>query len=102
MLNDIAYEGNIQFMLENIIGEEIVRKLWEAVCRGEYRGYGETYMDPSEVLWWPHGGTLRSESWKRVCFLLDNMKETSGIGLALQETVRDDVCAVPEDFVQVV
>lgn len=98
VLDEIAYEGNIQFAWGNITGEEMVRRFWEAACRGGYPGHGETYMDPSDILWWSHGGTLRGESWKRVRFLLDIMKETPGIGLAPQEAGWDDICAVPEDF----
>lgn len=97
VLDEIAYEGNIQYGWGNITGEEMVRRFWEAVCRGAYPGHGETYMDPEEVLWWSHGGRLRGESWKRFKLLHDIMMETPGIGLMPAEGEWDEVRAVPEE-----
>lgn len=97
VLDEIAYEGNIQHGWGNISGEELVRRFWEGVCRGGYPGHGETYMNEENVLWWSHGGKLRGESWKRVKFLHKIMCETPGIGLAPAVREWDDVCAVPED-----
>ena len=34
VLDEIAYEGNIQYGWGNITGEEMVRRFWEAACRG--------------------------------------------------------------------
>ena len=65
VLDEIAYEGNIQHGWGNIIGEEMLRRFWEAACRGGYPGHGETYLCPENVLWWSHGGVLRGESPKR-------------------------------------
>lgn len=97
VLDEIAYEGNIQHGWGNISGEEMVRRFWEAVVRGAYPGHGETYMSPDNVLWWSHGGKLRGESWKRFDFLHSIMCETPGIGLAPAVREWDDICAVPED-----
>ena len=44
VLDEIAYEGNIQHGWGNISGEELVRRFWEAAVRGGYPGHGETYM----------------------------------------------------------
>lgn len=97
VLDEIAYEGNIQHGWGNISGEELVRRFWEAVCRGGYAGHGETYMNPDDVLWWSHGGKLLGESHKRLHLLLEIMKETPGIGLCQYENCGwDEVCAVPE------
>lgn len=96
VLDEICYEGNIQYGWGNISGEELVRRFWEATCRGGYAGHGETYMNPQEVLWWSHGGILHGESWKRFGFLHDILSDTPGVGLAPHHLHWDCVCAVPE------
>ena len=97
VLDEIAYEGNIQHGWGNISGEELTRRFWEAVCRGGYPGHGETYMNVDSVLWWSHGGRLRGESWKRFRLLHDVMLETPGLGLMPYDRCGwDEVCAVPE------
>lgn len=98
VLDEIVYEGNIQHGWGNISGEELVRRFWEATCRGGYAGHGETYLNEEEILWWSHGGTLHGESQKRFGMLHQILKETPGSGLKPYENVAwDDVCAVPED-----
>lgn len=95
--DEIGYEGNIQHGWGNIDAKEIVRRFWEAVCRGGYAGHGETFLDPTDILWWSHGGELHGESWKRLKLLYDIMCETPGIGLApYKNKAWDEVCAVPE------
>ncbi|MDO4305333.1 MAG: DUF5605 domain-containing protein [Eubacteriales bacterium] len=96
ILDEICYEGNIQFGWGNIDGEELLRRFWEAACRGGYAGHGETLMNPENVLWWSHGGVLRGESHKRFGFLYDILCETPGLGLAPYDWKWDCVCAVPE------
>ena len=98
VLDEIAYEGNIQHGWGNISPEEMTRRFWEGACRGGYPGHGETYMNPDDVLWWSHGGKLHGESWKRFKLLHDIMCETPGLGLApWRECGWDEVCAVPEN-----
>lgn len=97
VLDEIAYEGNIQHGWGNISGEEMLRRFWEAVCRGGYPGHGETYLNSDNILWWSHGGKLRGESWKRFHFLHEIMCETPGIGLAPKEMGWDEVCVVPQN-----
>lgn len=98
VLDEIAYEGNIQYGWGNITGEEMIRRFWEAACRGGYPGHGETYLSDDDVLWWSHGGRLHGESWKRVKFLYRILCETPGIGLKQKMREWDEICAVPEDF----
>lgn len=98
VLDEIAYEGNIQYGWGNITPEEMVRRFWEAVCRGGYPGHGETYFSEDDVLWWSHGGVFHGESWKRMKFLHQIMCETPGIGLAPKNREWDEVCAVPEEW----
>ena len=97
VLDEIAYEGNIQHGWGNITGEEMVRRFWEGAMRGGYPGHGETFLNEEGVLWWSHGGPLRGESWKRVRFLLQILKETPGEGLRFMGNEWDAVCAEPED-----
>lgn len=102
VLDEIAYEGNIQYGWGNISAQEMVRRFWEAVCRGGYAGHGETYGHSEDILWWSHGGKLHGESWKRFSFLKEILMETPGIGLKPYERSSfDEVCAVPESSVHV-
>ena len=97
LLDEIAYEGNIQHGWGNITGEEMVRRFWEGAVRGGYPGHGETFLNREDILWWSHGGTLRGESWKRVGFLLDILKGVPGGGLRYLPAEWDSVCGVPEN-----
>ena len=97
VLDEIAYEGNIQHGWGNISGKELVRRFWEAACRGGYAGHGETYMHPQDILWWSHGGELHGESPERLAFLLKILKETPGYGLRYKtDAAWDEVAAVPD------
>ena len=99
VLDEIAYEGNLERGWGNIPAQELVRRCWEAACRGGYGGHGETYMDPEGVIWWSHGGALKGESWKRLAFLHQILEMTPGIGLR-PEGKGEEVRAVPEDTCQ--
>ncbi len=76
----------------------MLRRFWEAACRGGYPGHGETIPDENEKLWWSHGGELHGESWKRFRFLREIMEMTPGIGLRTSDMqIWDDVVAEPEE-----
>ena len=98
VLDEIAYEGDIQHGWGNLTGEEMLRRFWEAACRGGYPGHGETYLNKKNILWWSHGGILHGESHKRFGFLLDRLKETPGLGLMPYSRTWDEVCAVPQEI----
>ena len=98
VLDEIAYEGNIQHGWGNISGEEMVRRFWEGALRGGYPGHGETFLHPDDILWWSHGGELHGESWKRAGFLLDVLCAVPGNGLKpAEKAMRDWDCvhAIP-------
>ena len=97
VLDEIAYEGNIPHGWGNITAEELVRRFWEAACRGGYAGHGETYLNPENVLWWSHGGKLFGESHKRFRLLHQILEETPGIGLKYDGDHFGEVRAVPEE-----
>lgn len=98
IMDEIAYEGNIQFGWGNISGREMVRRFWEAALRGGYPGHGETYRNEEDILWWSHGGKLWGESHKRFRFLLDILEQTPGHGLMPHHREWDEVCAVPQEI----
>ena len=97
VLDEIGYEGNIQHGWGNISGKELVRRFWEATCRGGYAGHGETYMNTGDVLWWSHGGDLHGESPDRFKFLYEILCETPSYGLRPLESSWDEVVATVDD-----
>ena len=97
VLDEIAYEGNIQHGWGNISGQEMVRRFWEAFCRGAYPGHGETYMNDEGILWWSHGGKLHGDSPERFKFLKKIMEETPAPGLCPLENQWDEVGATVDN-----
>lgn len=72
VIDECAYEGDIDQGWGNITGEEMVRRFWEGAVRGGYVGHGETYLPgpgDDEVLWWAKGGVLHGTSPDRIGFL---------------------------------
>ena len=81
VIDECAYEGDIDQGWGNITGEEMVRRFWEGAVRGGYVGHGETYMHPEEILWWSKGGKLHGTSPDRIAFLRKIMEEGPAEGL---------------------
>ena len=98
ILDEICYEGNIQFGWGNISGEEMTRRFWEAFCRGGYPGHGETYLSPDRILWWSHGGVLHGTSPERIRFLAKIMEETPGLGVEPMPCKWDEVACRAAGF----
>lgn len=78
VIDECAYEGNIDQGWGNITGEEMTRRFWEGAVRGGYVGHGETYMHPADVLWWAKGGEFHGSSPERIAFLRRILEETPG------------------------
>jgi hypothetical protein len=78
VIDECAYEGDIDQGWGNITGEEMVRRFWEGAVRGGYVGHGETYLRPDEVLWWSKGGDLHGDSPARIGFLERLQAEAPG------------------------
>lgn len=97
VFDEMAYEGNIQYGWGNITAEELVRRFWEAACRGGYGGHGETYISDDNILWWSHGGVLKGESSQRIEFLRKILEQAPTGGLAPKAISWDEVCAVPQN-----
>lgn len=68
MLDECAYEGDIEPFWGSITGAEMTRRFWSAVCAGAYCTHGETFYDENDVLWWSKGGVLKGESPARIAF----------------------------------
>ena len=81
VIDECAYEGNIDMGWGNITGEEMVRRFWEGAVRGGYVGHGETYLNDEEILWWSKGGKLHGTSPTRIAFLRGIMEEGPSEGL---------------------
>ena len=69
VIDECAYEGDIDQGWGNITGEEMVRRFWEGAVRGGYVGHGETYLNDEDELWWSKGGALIGSSPERIAFL---------------------------------
>ncbi|WP_284991944.1 DUF5605 domain-containing protein, partial [Arthrobacter sp. efr-133-TYG-120] len=78
VIDECAYEGNIDQGWGNITGEEMTRRFWEGAVRGGYVGHGETYMHAADVLWWAKGGEFHGSSPERIAFLRRILEETPG------------------------
>ncbi|WP_369070449.1 DUF5605 domain-containing protein [Kineococcus terrestris] len=78
VVDECAYEGDIDQGWGNITGEEMVRRCWEGALRGGYVGHGETYLHPDEVLWWAKGGELHGTSPDRIAFLTSIVEQVPG------------------------
>lgn len=71
VIDECAYEGDLDQGWGNITAEEMVRRFWEGAVRGGYVGHGETYYAEDEVIWWAKGGELTGESPARIRFLAE-------------------------------
>lgn len=91
IIDECAYEGNINHGWGNITGEEMTRRVWEGVLRGGYVGHGETYVHPQDILWWSHGGDLHGTSPERIGFLRKIVEDAPGPITPLERIPGEDV-----------
>jgi hypothetical protein len=78
IVDECAYEGDLNHGWGNITGMEMTRRFWEGFVRGGYVGHGETYTHPRDILWWSHGGVLHGSSPARIAFLRTIMESAPG------------------------
>ncbi|WP_438503591.1 DUF5605 domain-containing protein [Ectobacillus ponti] len=97
VIDECAYEGDIDQGWGNISGEEMTRRFWEGAVRGGYVGHGETYLRDDEVLWWSKGGQLHGSSPARISFLRRIMEEGPQEGLNPMQLSWDVPSAVVPD-----
>ncbi|BCW36172.1 hypothetical protein StoSoilA2_22280 [Arthrobacter sp. StoSoilA2] len=69
IMDEIGYEGDLEYEWGNLSAQEVVRRVWETNLRGGYYTHGETYYHPEDVLWWAKGGELVGQSADRIAFL---------------------------------
>lgn len=99
VIDECAYEGNIDQGWGNITGQEMVRRFWEGTVRGGYVGHGETYMHPEDILWWSKGGQLYGTSPERIGFLKRIMEEGPAGGISPLPSDWDVPCGgVPGEY----
>ena len=75
VIDECAYEGDIDQGWGNITGQEMVRRFWEGAVRGGYVGHGETYLRENDELWWSKGGELIGSSPARIALLRTVMED---------------------------
>lgn len=92
VVDECAYEGNIDHTWGNISGEELTRRFWEGTIRGGYVGHSETYTCPEDILWWSHGGILKGSSVSRIAYLKKIMGEYPEYRISLLADFGDVLC----------
>ncbi len=75
LVDEVGYEGNIDFGWGNLTGQELTRRFWEGCMRGGFMTHGETFVDQGDQIWWAHGGKLYGESPARIAFLKEQMEQ---------------------------
>lgn len=75
IIDELGYEGNIDYIWGNISAKEMVHRFWWTVCRGGYCSHGETFENEEDILWWSKGGELHGESSPRIQFLKNLLYE---------------------------
>lgn len=69
VVDSCGYEGDAPQRDASLTGEEVVVRLWEAICRGGYATHGEWFVDEADLPWCVAGGTLKGSSARRIGFL---------------------------------
>lgn len=75
-VDELGYEGDIEWGWGNLNPQELVRRCWEGVVRGGYVTHGECFLSDDDVLWWSKGGLLKGESVPRIAFLRTILEQT--------------------------
>lgn len=91
VVDEMGYEGNLEFTWGNLTGREAIHRAWTAVCSGGWPTHGETLLEDQKALWWAKGGALNGEAPKRIAFLKALLSELPGIPEPLIQPLRYDV-----------
>jgi hypothetical protein len=81
VFDEVKYEGNIPKRWGNLSAEELVFRFWQGTIAGTYVGHGETYLHPSDILWWAKGGVLRGQSPPRLAYLRQVLEDSPPEGI---------------------
>jgi hypothetical protein len=79
VLDEIGYEGDLEYEWGSLPATEVVRRAWETTLRGGYYTHGETYYQEDDQLWWAKGGHMVGQSADRIAFL-DQLASESPTG----------------------
>lgn len=78
LMDEFGYEGNIIYHWGHLSGFEMVHRFWTCCVMGGYGTHGETFMNPTDTLWWGKGGTLVGSAPARIAFLKQIIEELPG------------------------
>lgn len=73
IVDEVGYEGDMDYGWGNLTAEEETRRFWEGYIRGGYMSHGETFVEKGPQIWWSHGGRLYGGSVSRIQFLKEIM-----------------------------
>lgn len=79
VMDEIGYEGDLEYEWGSLSATEVVRRAWETTLRGGYYTHGETYYEDNDQLWWAKGGRMVGQSADRIAFL-DGLSSESPTG----------------------
>lgn len=68
VVDECAYEGNINFGWGNLDGEEMTRRFWEGCIRGGYLSHGEAFVGEGQSNWTSIGTRLDGTCIERIGF----------------------------------
>merc|ERR1712113_782837 len=84
ILDEVQYEGNISTSWCALNGPQEADRFWQAQTDGIYCGHSECFLpnktdnkNGTEILWWNFGNVLRGESYKRIGWFNNYMRDTS-------------------------
>ncbi|MFC2124122.1 DUF5605 domain-containing protein [Bacteroidota bacterium] len=81
IVDECRYEGNMHFTWADLTPEKMTQQFWDAVTKGGYASHGETYMNPTNYIWWAQGSKLYGKSVPRIAFLKKIIEDFPSNGL---------------------
>ena len=71
----------MQFTWADLTPQAMTQQFWDAITKGGYASHGETYLNPTNYIWWSQGGKLYGKSVERIAFLRKIIEECPRNGL---------------------
>ena len=79
VLDEIGYEGDVEFCWGNLTAEELIEWCWTGYVTGGYPGHGETFKRSGS--WSGHGRIIYGKSIARLAFMKKIMDEGPETGM---------------------